>query len=132
MFLNLYTQNFQKERKASVNEQLTRAMSALSCYHGKITFHKSTPCSSDCQKPHNLVKCFRLWLMINEAWVKKSFYISMCKFPGVCVYITVFHPLTFKGVWSTMNPGRQLFPLFPIPQVGCFLDHDFNTCKSIK
>ena len=72
MFLNIYKQNFQKERKASVNDQFTKVMSALSRYHGKITFHKSRSYSSECQKPLNLVKCLRLWLLINEAWCKKK------------------------------------------------------------
>lgn len=98
MFLNLYKLNFQRERKASVNDQFTRVMSALYCYHSKTTFHKSMSCSSDGQKPPNSFKCLQLWLMINEACTKKSFYMTMYKFSEVCIYVTVFYSLTFKSV----------------------------------
>lgn len=58
--------------------------------------------------------------MINEDCTKKkSFYITMCKFPEVCMYITVFYSLTFKMseiLWtqadsipiSPFSPGELL------------------------
>lgn len=82
--IDLVYAEFSKRKKSSVNGQFTKeTASPLFCYHSKITLHKSMSCSSDCQKPLNLVKCLQLWLTINEACTNESFYISTCTFPGV-------------------------------------------------
>lgn len=132
MFLNLYKLNFQK-KKSLCQWSIYQAMSALYCYHSKIMFHKSMSYSSDSQKPLNSFKCLhQLWLMVNEACTKKSFYMTMCKFSEVCIYITVFYSLTFKSVWSTTSPNRQLCPLSLFCLWAALFDHKLNTFQTIK
>lgn len=43
-----------------------------------LSIHISLFCSSDCQKPFNLVKCLQLWLMINEACIKRKLFTLAC------------------------------------------------------